>query len=67
MATHLEELQDGLTRKLIDHVERTWSIRGTGIVAQIEIIVLGEQLTDAVKNGESAVSAVENADRSWTT
>ena len=66
MATHFEELYDGLARELIDHIEGTWSIRGAGIVAQIEIIVFWEYLADAVQNSESTVSAIEDADRAGT-
>ena len=62
MAAHLEEAQHGLARELIDHVEGTWSIGCTGVVAQIKIIVFGKQLADAMQNGESAVAAVEDAD-----
>ena len=62
MAAHLEEAQHGLARELIDHVEGTWSIGCTGIVAQIKIIVFGKQLADAMQDGESAVAAVEDAD-----
>ena len=67
MATHLEEALHGLARKLIDHVERTRSVRGSGIVTQIEIVVLGKLLANAVKNGKSAVAAVEDADGAGTT
>ena len=67
MATHLEELQDGLARKLIDHVEGTRSVRGTGIVAQIKIIVLGKLLADGMQDGQSAVAAVEDAYRARIT
>ena len=62
---HLKEPDDGLTGKLIDDVERTRSIRCTGIIAQIQVIVLGKQLADAVKNGKSAVATVKDADRAW--
>jgi hypothetical protein len=48
MAAHLEQTDYCLTSKLIDHIERTASIGGTGIIAQVEIIVLGQQLADAV-------------------
>ena len=63
MATHLEELDDCLACELIDHIETAWAVGGTGIVAQIEVIVLGKQLTDTVQDGQSAIAAVENADR----
>ena len=63
MTAHLEEFHNGLTRKLIDHVEGTWTIRGSGIVAQIKIVVLGKQLADAVQDSESAIAAVKDTDR----
>ena len=62
VAAHLEELYYGLARKLIDHVERTWSIGGAGVVAQIKVIVFGKQLADAVQDGKPTVAAVEDAD-----
>ena len=65
MATHLEEFHHGLTRKLIDHLETAWSVWGTGIVAQIKEIVLGEHLTDTMQNGQSTIATVENADWAW--
>ena len=61
VAAHLEELQHGLARKLIDHVERTWSIGCAGVVAEIKVVVFGKQLADAMQDGEAAVAAVENA------
>ena len=65
MTTHLEEFDDGLACKLIDHVKRTWSVGGTGIIAQIDVVVLGKQLPDTVQNGQPTVSAVEDTDRAW--
>jgi len=37
--------------------------RGAGVVAEVEIIILWQQLANAVQNGKSAVSAVEDAYR----
>ena len=51
--------------KFVDDVERTRAVGRTGIIAQIEVVVLGQQLADAMQNGQPTVSAVENADRSW--
>ena len=67
MATHLEEAQHSLARELIDHVEGTWSIGCTGVVAQVEVVVLGKQLADAMKDGQTTVAAVEDADGAWAT
>ena len=65
MAAHLKQSEHGLAGKLIDHVVRTWSVWGTGIVAQIEIIVSRQQLADAMKNGEPAITTIEDAYRAW--
>ena len=62
---HLEQLDDSLSRELIDHLKRARSVGSTGIVAQIHVIVLGQQLTDAVQNGQSAVAAIEDSNGSW--
>ena len=62
MAPHLKESLHGLARKLVDHVEGTWAIGCAGVVAQVEVVVLGKQLAYAVKDGETAVAAIEDAD-----
>ena len=67
MTAHLEEAQHGLSRELIHHVETARTVWGTGIVAQIKVVVLGKLLADAVKNRKSAVAAVEDADGAGTT
>ena len=67
MATHLKEFHNGLSCKLIDHVEGTWTIGGAGIVAQIEIVVLGKLQADAIQNRETAKAAVEDANGAGTT
>ena len=54
--THLEEFFHGLEREFIDYVERTCAVRGTGIVAQIDVVVLGKLFADGVKDGQSAVA-----------
>ena len=62
MAPHLEEAHDGLAREFVDDLEGTCAVGCTGIVAQIEVVVFGQQLADAMQDGESAVTTVENAD-----
>ena len=62
LASHLKQSLYGLTCELIDHLERTGTIGRTGVVAQIEIVIVGQQLAYAVEDGESSVSAVEDAD-----
>ena len=63
MAPLLEESLHGLARKLIDDIEGTRTVRRTGIVAEVQVVVLGKQLADAVQDGQSAIAAVEDADR----
>ena len=53
MASHLEKADDSLSCEFIDHIKRTRSVRGTCIVAQIQIVVFGKQLTYAVQDGQS--------------
>ena len=67
MASHFKEAYHCLTRKLIDYIERACTIGRSGIVSQIEVIVLGQQLTDSMKDGQSAISAVKDANRPWVT
>ena len=67
MTAHLKKPQHSLARKLIHHVEASWTVWRTGIVTQIEIIILGKLLADAVQNRESAIAAVEDADGAGTT
>ena len=62
MATHLEQFHNGLPCEFIDHLEGTGAIGCTGIIAQIQIVVLGQQLADAMQNGQSPIPAVEDAD-----
>lgn len=64
MATHLKQFDNGLACELIDHVEGPRTIGCTCIVAQIDIVVLGQQLADALKNGQSAIAGIEDTDRS---
>lgn len=64
MAAHLKELQYSLARELINHLEGARAVGSTRVVAQIEIVILGQQLSDAVQDRQSAVSAVEDTDRS---
>ena len=62
MATLFEELEHGLPGELINHFEGTRTIGCTGVIAQIEIVVLGELLAYFVQDGESAIARIEDAD-----
>ena len=65
MATHLKKTLHGLPSELVDHLERTGTIGRTSIIAQVEVVVLGQQLADTMQNGQPTISAVKNTDRSW--
>ena len=60
-ATEFEEFLHRLKREFIDDVKRANAIRGTRIIAQIDIVVLGHTLAYAVKDGQSAISGIENS------
>ena len=59
----VEEVTDSLEGELIDNLEGTWTVRGTSIIAQVEVVVLGHELANLLKDGETAVTAVEDAYR----
>ena len=65
LAPHLKKSFDSLTRKLIDHIKGTCTIRCACIVAQVQEVVLGQQLADAMQNGQSAISTVKDSDGTW--
>ena len=65
MTPHFEKFDYRLPREFVHHIERTRSIRRTRVVAQIHIIVFGQQLTDAMKDGQSAITGVEHPDGAW--
>lgn len=51
LATHLKKLDDGLPRELINHLERAGAIGSTRVVAQIDVVVLRQELPNAVEDG----------------
>jgi len=55
-ATHGEQLEHGLAGELIDHLERARAVGRTSIIAQVHVVVLGQQLPDAMQDGQSAVA-----------
>jgi hypothetical protein len=65
MASHFEQTEHGLTSELVDNIERTGAVRRTSIIAQVHVVVLGEALTDSMKDGKSAVAAIEDANGPW--
>lgn len=65
MASHLEEFLYGLPCELIDDVERSWSVGRACVVAEVEVVVLWQQLANAMQDGKATVTAVEDADGPW--
>ena len=63
LAPHLEQLENSLAGELVHNLEGTRSVGRTGIVAQINVIVLGKRLTYLAKNGQAAVAGIEHPDR----
>ena len=61
VATHREELDDCLAGELIDDVERAWSVRRTGVVAKVYVVVVGQQLADTVEDSQSTIAGVEHS------
>lgn len=51
VATHAEKLDNSLARKLINDVERAWTIRRAGVVAKIKIIIMGQDVAHLVQDG----------------
>ena len=62
MASQFEQTADGLQGKFVDDVEGARAIGGTGVVAQIDEVVLGERFPDFAQDGEASVTGVEYAD-----
>ena len=62
-AAHGEELYDGFARELVHHVERARPVRRTGVVAEVQVVVLRQHAAHLVQDGKSAVAGVEHSDR----
>lgn len=67
MASHIEQAHYCLTCELIHDVKRAWSVWRTGIVAQVQEIILGQQLAYAMKYGQTAIAGIEYSDRTRCT
>jgi len=61
--TRIEEVVYGLQSEFVHHLIRAGAIRRTGVVTQIEIVVLGHQAANLLQDCQTAVSAVENSYR----
>ena len=66
MASHLKETLHSLAGELINHIEGTRAVRSTGIISKIQIVVVGQQLTDAIQNGQTAIAAVKDTYGTWS-
>lgn len=64
IATQLKQTYNSLTCELINNIERTRTVRRTGIVAEIHIVVLRQKASDTVENGQAAIARIKNAYRS---
>ena len=64
MATHGKKLQHSLAGKLIHHLERARTVRRTGVVAQVHVVILWQHLAQTMQDGEAAISGVKDSDRS---
>ena len=62
MAAQLEQADDRLACELIDHIERARAVGSTRVVAQIDIVVLGHEVVDALEDGQAPIARVEDAD-----
>ena len=66
MAAHLEETEHGLTRELIDDIKRTGAIGCTSIITQVQIVVLGQALTDGMQDGKTTIATIEHPYGTWS-
>ena len=56
-----EEFFNRLKRVAIDNLERVGTIGRTCVIAQVEVVVLGQSLANLPQNGQSAVAGIKNA------
>ena len=63
-AAALKERFDRLKRVLVDHFKRVRTIGGACVIAQIQIIILGQQTLKLSQDGHPPVAGVEDAYRS---
>ena len=61
VATHIEEPEYRLARKLVDHVEGPRSVGGTCVVAQIDEVPLRQVPLQLLENGQTTVAGVEDS------
>ena len=59
-ATQFEKFLDGLQGELIHNIKRTRTIRCACVVAKIDVVVLRHTLTNAIKNGQTAIARIED-------
>lgn len=55
-APHGKQLAHGLERELVNDVEGAIAIRGTSIVAKVDIVIVRQAADYVIKNGKSAVA-----------
>lgn len=65
VATTAEKFLDSLTSKIEDDIETTGAVRGSGIIAEIEVVILREDAFHLLKDGKTAITGIEYADTTW--
>jgi hypothetical protein len=56
----LDEVTNGLQGVFVYHIKRVRTVRRTRIIAQVEIIILGERLANGAKYRQTAVTTIKN-------
>ena len=59
-----KKITHGLERKLIDHIEGARTVGGSRIVAEIEVVIVGEHSSYLLEYRQSAIAGVKHSD--WT-
>ena len=57
-----EEVHDGFAGEAVDGVVGACAVGGAGVVAEVDVVVVGLGFADLVEDGESAEAGVEDAD-----
>ena len=56
-----EEFFNRLKRVAVDNLEGVGTIGRTCVIAQVEVVVLGQSLANLTQNGQSAVTGIKDA------
>ena len=61
-AATAEKFSHGLERVAVNRLETAGAVRRTGVIPQIQIIVLRERVAELLQNGKSAKARIKDAD-----